>query len=196
MAYRPGRDGPRTPWPFVDFGRPNPSDRHYPFSQPSIRTWPRMAIVSLKPGREKRSESRNQRRLFLPGSSEVEDKQGRQGFPVIDFSSSKGLQMLKSNWGFAVPDTLRGPRSESPDPEHFVELACHVDGFGNSWLLLPSGRVTRQSSSVRPVSVEVLSGPVSPRVVAPGFSATSFRRFPLADVAILEGESLLSLFEV
>lgn len=108
--------------------------------------------------------------------------------------------MLNSSLGFAVPDTLR-PRSgetgsNTPEPEHLIELPCLVDEVGNAWLLLPSGRVTRQCPTVRPVCIEVLSGPEVSRVVAPGFSATSLRQFPLGDVAILEGESLLSLLEV
>jgi hypothetical protein len=119
--------------------------------------------------------------------------------PTIDFSKEKGIRMHTSCLGFMVPDKILPPPSSTgpkcSEPENFVEVPCLVDELGNCWLLLPSGRVTRQSSTIQPVSVDVLSGSMSRRLVAPGFSATSLRQFRLEDIAILEGESLLSMIE-
>lgn len=105
--------------------------------------------------------------------------------------------MLASHLGFVLQNPLptQAPDPTPPDPDAVFELPCHVDAKGDAWLLLPSRRVTRQSSSVRPVLVQVLSGPESGRLLAPGFSATSLRHFRLEDIARLEAESLLSYLE-
>jgi hypothetical protein len=82
------------------------------------------------------------------------------------------------------------PTESGTEFQGLVDLPAVMDHERTVWLLLPSGRVVREQSSVKPKSVTVLSGPIENRRIMDGFPATSLRSYTTQDLAVLETSNL------